>query len=449
MARSKAISGFSWADEVEKEEEETHHHHHQKRNPFDSARPREVGIDWRRIDQILHQPSKIRSASKESEHKENIPARAEQSFSPRNRGLNQSKENRMNRVPSVSDRFENEDPYPFVPPIMYPPKNLASLLEGLHRSKKPYIPKVDLLRPRDLHNKRESENTTSELKLQPPPNSKRFGVNREERHDDCYEPRCEREKDNFYNENRERNFIAEKLTRRPIISHELEHQRYLNSKRSDGIQDFRGNEHFDDFHDLHFRHERENMTRETGVRNFSANELVNRPARGPSRPARGSSNNEDREWDHVNPRYGRRNVSEERPVRPPTMMNGRSGGFINHDKGRRPAVDEVDWESMEDKYGGRGMVRNGLMPIEVSRGNYRKGEIPPVFKEREGPNRDYDHGQRRFDMNPMNGATGDRDRAQVHHNMHNKDMRRSAGFDYNKRKRPESNNNDFHQRKRR
>lgn len=64
---TKIESAFSWADEVEKEEEEARirTHERQRSNPFGSARPREVvlqekGIDWRKLDQDLHQPSNTR-----------------------------------------------------------------------------------------------------------------------------------------------------------------------------------------------------------------------------------------------------------------------------------------------------------------------------------------------------------------------------------------------------
>lgn len=65
----KTGSGFSWADEVEKEEEEEEARirtcERQKPNPFGSARPREVvlqekGIDWRKLDQDLHRSSNAR-----------------------------------------------------------------------------------------------------------------------------------------------------------------------------------------------------------------------------------------------------------------------------------------------------------------------------------------------------------------------------------------------------
>ena len=73
---SKSGSVFSWADEVEKEEQEEEEaagsgqaevQTKQKPNPFGSARPREVvllekGIDWRKPDLHLQQPSPLRYA---------------------------------------------------------------------------------------------------------------------------------------------------------------------------------------------------------------------------------------------------------------------------------------------------------------------------------------------------------------------------------------------------
>ncbi|KAL6339942.1 hypothetical protein AAG906_035033 [Vitis piasezkii] len=79
---TKIESAFSWADEVEKEEEEARFrtHERQRPNPFGSARPREVvlqekGIDWRKLDQDLHQPSNTRYETPvEKPLKENNPA---------------------------------------------------------------------------------------------------------------------------------------------------------------------------------------------------------------------------------------------------------------------------------------------------------------------------------------------------------------------------------------
>lgn len=64
----KVGPAFSWADEVEKEEAEEARIgacERERPNPFGSARPREVvlqekGVDWRKLDQDVHQGSNTR-----------------------------------------------------------------------------------------------------------------------------------------------------------------------------------------------------------------------------------------------------------------------------------------------------------------------------------------------------------------------------------------------------
>lgn len=108
-------SGFCWADEVEKEEAEESRirvREQKKPNPFGSARPREVvlqekGIDWRKLDEELHQPSFPRKEN-------NGP---EQSIKPVEWG------------DGIGSPLNQEPTDSLVPPLRYPPKNIMTLLK--------------------------------------------------------------------------------------------------------------------------------------------------------------------------------------------------------------------------------------------------------------------------------------------------------------------------------
>ncbi|XP_011014629.1 PREDICTED: uncharacterized protein LOC105118383 [Populus euphratica] len=154
-SRIKNVSAaFSWADEVEREEEEQarfQEHQKQKPDPFGSARPREVvllekGIDWRKLDIHLQQPSHKRQLDPPygKQCKENIPAFAASgieripSVTP-SKSLkteledanSELKRSEILRVPLAT---ESQIPATFVPPLRYPPKNaIPSLSEsGFH-----------------------------------------------------------------------------------------------------------------------------------------------------------------------------------------------------------------------------------------------------------------------------------------------------------------------------
>lgn len=152
-SRVKNVSAaFSWADEVEREEEEQarfQEHQKQKPDPFGSARPREVvllekGIDWRKLDFHLQQPSHKRQLDPPygKQCKENIPAFAALDRIPSvtpSKSLkteledanSEVKRSEILRVPLAT---ESQIPATFVPPLRYPPKNvIPSLSEsGFH-----------------------------------------------------------------------------------------------------------------------------------------------------------------------------------------------------------------------------------------------------------------------------------------------------------------------------
>ncbi|XVE73399.1 hypothetical protein DITRI_Ditri11bG0115000 [Diplodiscus trichospermus] len=141
---SKGGCVFSWADEVEKEEEEeaaatdagndqTQAQQKQNPNPFGSARPREVvlqekGIDYRKLDLHLQQPSHLRHESR------NEKLRKESNVQPTTTILNSKQSVRFRGSPIVSSQPhviftpQIQSPILFVPPLRYPPKYVAGFL---------------------------------------------------------------------------------------------------------------------------------------------------------------------------------------------------------------------------------------------------------------------------------------------------------------------------------
>ncbi|XP_077242809.1 uncharacterized protein LOC143883333 [Tasmannia lanceolata] len=143
----KPYSGFSWADEVEKEEEEEaraqlleQHKPNKKPNPFGSARPREVvlqekGIDWRKLENQNLREDKLKeniTTTEASVNKNGLRP-------PSHRGSKQNTA-QMKTARNVCDRVSppsvlpNENHNVSVPPLMYPPKNLINQVEFLQRS---------------------------------------------------------------------------------------------------------------------------------------------------------------------------------------------------------------------------------------------------------------------------------------------------------------------------
>ncbi|ONK67574.1 uncharacterized protein A4U43_C05F1450 [Asparagus officinalis] len=118
----KASFSSSWADAVEREEQEEAQKQ-RKPNPFGAARPREVvleekGVDWRKLDQGLEKNNSVlREDGKKP--KENI-------FS----------------APTVLRRVHEQNkprpqnPSPLVPPIMYAPRNIMTLMEQIRKDRR-------------------------------------------------------------------------------------------------------------------------------------------------------------------------------------------------------------------------------------------------------------------------------------------------------------------------
>ncbi|XXG54003.1 hypothetical protein AAC387_Pa03g1991 [Persea americana] len=145
MVNGKTTTGFSWADEVEKEQEEAQAQllHQQKPNPFGSARPREIileerGINWRSLDYQL-QSSKIRE---EKDQSKPIPLAAasvnrNDQFSVINGGFEQNNRQIQNLrnvhddiTPSSAVSFQQKQTtVPLVPKLRYPPKNVLHVME--------------------------------------------------------------------------------------------------------------------------------------------------------------------------------------------------------------------------------------------------------------------------------------------------------------------------------
>ncbi|CAK7348383.1 unnamed protein product [Dovyalis caffra] len=152
-------AAFSWADEVEKEEEEQarfQEQQKQKSNRFGSARPREVvfqekGIDWRKLDFHLQQPSHMRHLDDPKLCKENISASAApgidrmHSLTPskclKHEAQDANSELERSEIALVPLATRNQIAVLFVPPLRYPPKNvIPSLSEsGFHY----YLHKLD------------------------------------------------------------------------------------------------------------------------------------------------------------------------------------------------------------------------------------------------------------------------------------------------------------------
>ncbi|XP_057965532.1 uncharacterized protein LOC131156102 [Malania oleifera] len=177
---NKLRSAFSWADEVEKEEEaaaarttETRFSEKRKPNPFGSGRPREVvlqerGIDWRKLDHDLPQSSPQFSSKlpkeKEKSRKEKIPTastplavRGKQPPIPLSRGpqgIYLPQERPLVPLDQV--------PGAFVPPLRYPPKNVASLVDEARNFHRPQ--RMEIQRRGFQHNHHE-ESTFDELEL--------------------------------------------------------------------------------------------------------------------------------------------------------------------------------------------------------------------------------------------------------------------------------------------
>ncbi|XP_078158897.1 uncharacterized protein LOC144554453 [Carex rostrata] len=137
MERAKESSfGFSWADEVEREEErekenqiriQREKHIGEKENikksdPFGAARPREVvleekGVDWKILDQEFNFDSSIRECKTKKK--------------PNKKPLHI--QNSRTNLPCQQTVSCEE----LVPPLKYPPKNINSVFEEIHRARKP------------------------------------------------------------------------------------------------------------------------------------------------------------------------------------------------------------------------------------------------------------------------------------------------------------------------
>ncbi|KAL5983607.1 hypothetical protein ACLOJK_017695 [Asimina triloba] len=132
MAANSKASGFSWADEVEKEEAEAQAQVQgpQKSNPFGCARPREIvlqekGINWRKLDEQL-QSSNIRKEKQPAA----TPSANEQKRHPSRSGIVGPYPAQIQQMACSAVCIKQHIQNSLVPPLRYPPKNVTALMEN-------------------------------------------------------------------------------------------------------------------------------------------------------------------------------------------------------------------------------------------------------------------------------------------------------------------------------
>ncbi|KAH7666645.1 Plant specific eukaryotic initiation factor 4B protein [Dioscorea alata] len=128
---------FSWADEVEREEEEAKVK--RKANPFGDARPREVvleekGVDWRKLDRERDLHSILREDERTSmvnAHIRTMSINEREQFPLAQRC--EIKNTKHVSHANAKSCVQLEPPSTFVPPLKYPPKNIATLMQQIRK----------------------------------------------------------------------------------------------------------------------------------------------------------------------------------------------------------------------------------------------------------------------------------------------------------------------------
>ncbi|XP_010268051.1 PREDICTED: uncharacterized protein LOC104605124 [Nelumbo nucifera] len=340
-------SSWSWADEVEKEEEEEaqlQRLQQLKPNPFGSARPREVvleekGIDWRKMDRKLHEPSNLREniVLKENIPGPTLPANKKQQFPPRNKAPEQNVTrygcDRSRAAPLLPPTIQNLGTS--VPPLMYPPKNVTELVEGMQQ--KPH--NSDRL---DSH--------------------QRFFQKPERQH----EPHIQRQRENKTHEQGTQWPYNKSNGLRLLSSRGPSSQRYL--QHPDNVEDLMGqsigtahnmrtmnissaHREIRDWENMDSGYKRNNCGHRL-MGHPAANDIIARPF--PSHDWRSST--DESGWGNMKDEYRRMEYAEELMDPPlaedrfPVVNCGRRGPLLKNERVRRLGADESGWGNMKDEY---------------------------------------------------------------------------------------------------